>query len=157
MKKAIVILLILFAGTAGFWFFKNQKAGPDRIYPNPKLTPGATLTVDKDKVCTPGYAQSVRDVPIELKKMVYQEYKLDYPQKPGVYEVDHFIPLELGGSNDIKNLWPEPAEPRPGYHEKDRYENFAHQGVCGGEISLQEAQRRVSVDWYRYWLKAGRQ
>jgi hypothetical protein len=28
-------------------------------------------------------------------------------------EVDHLIPLELGGSNDVKTLWPQPQDPRP--------------------------------------------
>jgi hypothetical protein len=26
------------------------------------------------------------------------------------YELDHLIPLELGGSNDLRNLWPQPFE-----------------------------------------------
>jgi 5-methylcytosine-specific restriction endonuclease McrA len=26
---------------------------------------------------------------------------------PGAYEIDHLISISLGGSNDIKNLWPQ--------------------------------------------------
>ena len=29
------------------------------------------------------------------------------------YEVDHLISLELGGSNEVANLWPEAATPKP--------------------------------------------
>ena len=36
--------------------------------------------------------------------------------------------LELGGSNDIKNLWPEAALPTPGFHEKDAVEDQCERG-----------------------------
>jgi hypothetical protein len=65
--------------------------------------------------------------------------------------VDHFIPLEIGGSNDLTNLWLEPAAPTPGFHQKDQFENFEHQQVCIGTISATEAQRRMVSDWYFYW------
>ncbi|MFL6465327.1 MAG: hypothetical protein ACJ73N_13070, partial [Bryobacteraceae bacterium] len=32
--------------------------------PDTKLTPGATLDVTKDDICTPGYSKKVRDVPV---------------------------------------------------------------------------------------------
>ena len=92
----------------------STKAGPGSLYPNPALTPGAVLTTDASTICTPGYASSVRDVSTATKKQVYAEYGVTYPQPLGAYEVDHFIPLEIGGSNDIKNLWLEPATPMPG-------------------------------------------
>ena len=76
---------------------------------------------------------------------------MSYPQPTGGYEVDHFIPLEIGGSNDITNLWTEPATPTPGFHQKDQFENFEHDQVCKGSISAAEAQRRMTSDWYLYW------
>lgn len=119
-------------------------------------TPGAILPeATKEKICVPGYAKAVRNVPEAEKNQVYAEYGIS-SRKPGQYEVDHLISLELGGSNDIANLWPEAAEPRPGFHEKDRYENFAHSQVCKGEITLQEAQRRIATDWLAYWNEAGK-
>ncbi len=113
----------------------STKAGPAYLYPNPTLTPGAVLTTDASTICTPGYASSVRDVSTATKEQVYAEYGVSYPQPTGAYEVDHFIPLEIGGSNDIKNLWLEPATPTPGFHQKDQFENFEHGQVCDGEIS----------------------
>lgn len=90
------------------------------LYPNPSLTLGdAFQNVTVQDICTSGYTKRVRNVPVELKRQVYQEYSIRYPEPRGAYEVDYFIPLELGGSNSIKNLWPEPAEPKPGFHEKD--------------------------------------
>jgi hypothetical protein len=67
----------------------------------------------------------------------------------GEYEVDHFIPLELGSSNDITNLWPEPAEPTPGFHDKDKVENSLHNQVCRGSMTLQDAQKEIASDWLR--------
>ena len=52
------------------------------------------------------------------KEQVYAEYGI-VSHTTGEYEVDHFVPLELGGSNDISNLFPEAASPKPGFHEKD--------------------------------------
>ena len=129
----------------------STKAGPAYLYPNPSLTPGAVLTTDASLICTPGYASSVRDVSTATKEQVYGEYSVSYPQALGAYEVDHFIPLEIGGSNDITNLWLEPAWPTPGFHQKDQFENFEHDQVCNGTISVAEAQSRMVSDWYLYW------
>jgi hypothetical protein len=129
----------------------STEAGPASVYPNPALTPGAVLTMDASTICAPGYASSVRDVSNATKKQVYAEYGVSYPQPTGAYEVDHFIPLEIGCSNDIKNLWLEPATPTPGFHQKDQFENFEHGQVCNGTISVTEAQRRMVSDWYLYW------
>ena len=129
----------------------SNKAGPAYLYPNPSFTPGVVLTTDAATICATGYASSVRNVSVTTKKQVYAEYGLSYPQPTGSYEVDHFIPLEIGGSNDIKNLWPEPASPTPGFHQKDQFENFEHDQICSGKVTVQEAQSRMVSDWYYYW------
>ena len=75
--------------------------------PDKDCTPGAIFKeVTKDQICVPGYSQTVRNVPDSEKKAVYREYGI-LSHTTGEYEVDHFISLELGGSNDISNLWPE--------------------------------------------------
>src|SRR6516164_1427732 len=129
----------------------SAKGGPTYAYPNPSLTPGAVFTTDASTICTPGYASGVRDVSTATKEQVYAEYGVSYAQPLGAYEVDHFIPLEIGGSNDITNLWLEAATPTPGFHQKDQFENFEHGQVCNGTISVAEAQSRMVSDWYWYW------
>ncbi len=115
--------------------------------PDATCTPGAFFPgVTAAQVCTPGYSRSVRNVPSREKDAVFAEYDVA-THAPGQYEVDHFISLELGGTNDIANLWPEAAEPSPGFHDKDKVENFLHQQVCAGRMSLNEAQREVATDW----------
>ena len=67
------------------------------------------------------------------------------------------IPLELGGDNVIANLWPEAAEPRPGFHQKDKVENYLHRQVCAGAMSLTDAQRGIATDWIAVWKQIERQ
>lgn len=115
--------------------------------PDFACTPGAVFPdVTKDQVCVSGYSSQVRNVPDSEKNDVYAEYGISH-HSAGEYEVDHLISLELGGSNDIANLWPEPAEPRPGFHEKDKVENYLHKQVCAGAMTLQEAQVQIAHDW----------
>jgi hypothetical protein len=115
--------------------------------PDPDCTPGAIFPdATKDQICVPGYSSAVRNVPDSEKNQVYAEYGIQ-SHKAGEYEVDHLISLELGGSNDIANLWPEPAEPRPGFHEKDQVENYLHKQVCDGVLSLADAQVQIANDW----------
>lgn len=114
--------------------------------PDPGCTPGSVLSTDRAQVCTPGYASSVRDVPQAQKDAIYDAYGIT-SRAPDQYQVDHLIPLSLGGSNDNANLWPQPASPLPGYAEKDALENYLHDQVCGGTLDLREAQRRFATDW----------
>ncbi len=64
------------------------------------------------------------------------------------YELDHLIPLELGGCPDcIVNLWPEPYNAPLGAHEKDKVENYLHDNVCSGQLTLIQAQNEIAADW----------
>ena len=115
--------------------------------PNPSLTPGDALAVTKDDVCTPGYSKKVRNVTAEEKRQVYAEYGI-VSHAPGEYEVDHLISLEIGGSNSIKNLWPQSYRTHPwNAHVKDKLEDRLHAMVCDGQISLQEAHRAIARAW----------
>lgn len=120
----------------------SANAMPDRA-----CTPGAIFPeATKEQICTPGYSSEVRNVPESEKDKVYAEYGIA-SHVSGEYEVDHLISLELGGSNDIANLWPEPAEPQPGFHEKDKVENYLHEQICSGALSLQQAQSLIANNW----------
>jgi hypothetical protein len=110
-------------------------------------TPGDIFhDATKDKICVPGYASSVRNVTQSTKNKVYAAYGVK-TRKPGQYEVDHLVSLQLGGSNDISNLWPEPATPTPGFHQKDRVENYLHDEICKGNIPLRQAQIEIATNW----------
>ncbi len=118
------------------------------VYPDHTCTPGAVFTdATTEDVCVKGYTATVRNVSEKTKKQVFEEYGIAYPQPAGAYEVDHFIPLALGGANDIANLFPEAAAPTPGFHEKDVVEVFLQEEVCSGHAALAAAQRQISTDW----------
>lgn len=116
--------------------------------PDHECTPGSVFPdVTKDEICTPGYTKTVRNVSTSLKKQVYVEYNVKYPQNYGSYEVDHLIPLALGGNNEIANLWPEASSPSPGFKEKDTVEIYLHDEFCAGNISLNIAQNKIANNW----------
>jgi hypothetical protein len=120
--------------------------------PNPQMTPGDTLDVTTADICVPGYSSKVRDVPTSVKNQVYQEYGIT-SHKPGAYEVDHLISLELGGSNSVKNLWPESYTGNWNAHIKDKLENKLHQDVCANQVDLKTAQHAIATDWIAAYKK----
>lgn len=114
---------------------------------DPACTPGDIFTnATVQQICTPGYSSSVRNVPQSEKDQAFAEYGVT-THTALTYEVDHLVPLELGGSNTIANLWPESAEPRPGFHEKDQVENYLHDQMCAGKIDLTTAQIEIATNW----------
>lgn len=119
---------------------------------DPVLTPGATfMLITKEDVCTPGYTKLVRDVDSKKKKEVFKRYGI--PQVPWAYEVDHLVSLELGGSNELTNLWPEAYDSPSGARQKDVVENYLHRQVCAGKITLKQAQELIKGDWYKIYLE----
>jgi hypothetical protein len=143
--------------TAGFFVpDKQAKFSNCQVngkYPDHACTPGVTIaSATKDQICVSGYSKGVRNVPEQEKRDVYAEYGITH-RTTGEYEVDHYISLELGGSNDIANLFPEASMPKPGFHEKDKVENYLHEQVCSGAISLNEAQREIDTGWYEVYVK----
>jgi Protein of unknown function (DUF3761) len=117
--------------------------------PDRACSPGAYYSrLTRGVICSAGFrTSSIRDVPESEKFAVEREYGL----APGHYghalEIDHIVPLELGGSNDIANLFPERLNARPGYRVKDRLENRVHDLVCAGSLGLRAAQREIAADW----------
>ncbi len=154
-SSAIVILLLL-SFSCGETQATRQTSGRitetkgnDSITesrPDPKLTPGDVLEVTREDICTPGYAKKVRDVPGALKKRIYQSYGRSR-EKDVCCEVDHLIPLELGGSNRPSNLWPELYNIEWNARVKDRIETRLHNLVCSGELDLGTAQKAIAKDW----------
>ena len=125
---------------------------PDPIRPDPNMTPGVFISdATVDKICVKGYSSQVRHVTDGQKNEVFREYNI---QRDGEnYEVDHLISLELGGSNDTKNLWPQSYHGIWGARVKDGLENKLHELVCDGKVSLRDAQYDISHDWIKAYCK----
>jgi hypothetical protein len=111
-----------------------------------KVTPGKVRTTSKEEVCTEKTPQ-FRNTTESMKKLACTLYGVKECPKEGALEIDHLVSLELGGADDITNLWPQPAEPRPGFHEKDLVENWLHKQVCEGKMPLEKAQGMIAHNW----------
>ena len=158
-------------------------AADDHLLPDKAKTPGEPLLTVPDQraaicltqlmgdtvavgdaisltmICKPDYSKCIRNVSAEEKKAVYAEYGV-----PGDHrgfcdvtqgcEVDHLISIEIGGSNEQKNLWPEPYSGQPwNAHVKDRLENFYHDQICTGKMLLTTAQQEIANDWVAAFKK----
>jgi hypothetical protein len=143
----------LLGGAIGLlWVISAFAQSP--IMPNPQLTPGVVRTSNAAEICAKSFRTGpYRHTTSATKKQVCVEYGLTDCPHEGKMEIDHLIPLELGGLDDIKNLWPQPALPRPGFHEKDRLEGYLRKQVCAGKMSLSDAQHDISRDWWGAYIK----
>ena len=175
-RQIALLFIIIFAGVAAYLYFpryfsqeamanqlasllsgqpkaidlrvKSADCQYNGVLPDHKCTPGAIFqNATTGQICVSGYSKTVRQVSTKLRQSVFAEYGVYYPQPYGAYEVDHLIPLELGGDNDIANLFPQPAKPAPGFPEKDIVENYLHEEVCAGNISLNNAQGEIASNW----------
>jgi hypothetical protein len=142
------LLLLLLTSTLTSLCFADSPIVPDAI-----KTPGDVLTTDPNVICVPGYTKTVRNVPQEVKEQAYRSYGI-YSRQKGEYEVDHLVSLELGGSNSIKNLWPESFVTHSlNAHIKDEVENKLHELICSHQIPVEQAQAEISHNWIAAYEK----
>ncbi len=117
--------------------------------PDPACTPGSfdpsvTQANIATTICKSGYTATVRPPSSstdKAKKSLYTAYGVPTGT---VSELDHLVSLEIGGSNDVANLWPEVGKiPNP----KDSVENALHKAVCAGKVTLAAAQQAIATNW----------
>jgi len=73
----------------------------------------------------------------------------EYGIAPGLrhrYRIDQLVPLDLDGTDSIRNLWPQPAR---SFRAKNRLEARLHALVCSGRLTLAAAQRAIGRNWDR--------
>ncbi len=139
------------------------------LFPDPRCTPGgvdpsvteATLhdpawTTRCDRNCATSEAE---------KHVTYGWYGIAKPRansgESQVCELDHLVPLELGGADGLGNIWPEcgpagaPLRER-NFKIKDRVENYLADEVRAGRMPLVKAQHGIAADWAQYLPAANR-
>jgi hypothetical protein len=107
---------------------------------NPDVTQANIATT----ICHSGWTRTIRP-PVEYTNALKVRQMRAYGEtgSPSGYQEDHLVSLELGGHpTDPRNLWPEPY---PRASEVDRIENELNAKVCGGSLSLVDAQERESA------------
>lgn len=122
--------------------------------PDAKLTPGVVTLETSAQLCDPSFhTGTVRNVSLSERKAVFKEYGVPWSDRR-FYECDHLVSLEIGGSNNIKNIFPEPWHLKvrgldEGAKIKDDLENKLHALVCSGKITLKQAQSEIAKDWVK--------
>lgn len=122
--------------------------------PDPTCTPGAidpavTQANIASTICITGYTSTVRpssSITATFKTLSLAQYGLSYSKTT---EYDHLISLELGGTNSVKNLWPEQnrSAATGTTNPKDSIENKLHKAVCTRQVTLSAAQHAIAANW----------
>lgn len=122
--------------------------------PDPACTPGAidpAVTQDNlaSTICKSGYTATVRAPASDTDRTKALSLTQYGQSRASTTEYDHLISLQLGGTNAVSNLWPEPNRPgAPGTtNPKDAIETRLNKAVCAHEVSLAAAQKAIAHDW----------
>jgi hypothetical protein len=114
--------------------------------PDMRLTPGLAASCDPAEVLQPGYARAHRKIGEKARREVLNRYRI-YLSNSWQYHIDHLIPLCLGGSNDIRNLWPHALNAMHPPALKTRLERKLLKMVRRGRMALREAQGWLTGNW----------
>jgi len=121
--------------------------------PNRTLTPGAIRAVAISEVCTQQHEETTHVIPTSVQRKIFQEYGMA-DVRPAEYELDYLVTPELGGSDDPRNLWPQPHSATVwNSYVKDDLEDRLHQMVCNGSLDLVTAQRDIETNWIAAYKK----
>jgi hypothetical protein len=115
-------------------------------------TPGATVKADATKVCSADFTASTKPVSNWQRDQALTRYGRRPEDFTG--ELDHLVPVSLGGSNDPDNLWPLPASGGFGAEKKKELETRLHDLVCGEKkMTLKQAQDAFKKDWVKAYTQ----
>jgi hypothetical protein len=142
MRKILLVIIILLYALPGYACTSNG------IYPDLSVgcTPTSTYAVTKEQICVKGYSLTVRKTTKAMKDKVYELYGIPKDKRKD-YVLDHVISLQLGGRDDIDNLFPQKRGGVINSKTKDRIENWLKRSVCDGDMTLKEAQQAIKEDW----------
>lgn len=119
------------------------------VLPNRGLTPGSAFTdVREAEICELHFTLGVRQPRFNAKVFAFSQYGVSIHDRED-YQVDHLIPVSLGGDNTTKNLWPQPYAGTRGAHQKDVLERQLRGLVCSKQLSLRQAQQAIAKDWWQ--------
>jgi len=121
--------------------------------PDPVCTPGGdpdprvSQATIRTTICVPGWSASVRP-PVSVTEPIKRErmraYGVNAPLS--TVELDHALPVSLGGLTTVQNLWPQSWDGPEGAHVKDRLELRVRYLVCQGKLPLAQAQHAITTD-----------
>jgi hypothetical protein len=151
--------------------------------PNPKLTPGSVRTTDANEICSHGtrelrlynndrararerYVHVLRSYNDRARARERYVHVLRSYNDRGVgvhtsgmetpkhHQLDHLVPLGIGGADDESNLWPQP------YDEailKDKLEWRMRDLVCKENVrspaQIEKLQQEIRTNWWDAYKK----
>lgn len=160
MKKYIIGMLLVLSIEVG--------KADDNELPIAELTPGDTYTTNPTIACnahTGGEPDSIRKVSERDKKEIFISYGLPngnhtgYCNGPKGCEIDHLIPLKIGGANTKANLWPQSYTGEWNAIHKDNLEKRLIARVCRTsklhpiKLPIKVAQHDIANDWVAAYTK----
>jgi hypothetical protein len=113
--------------------------------PNTYNTPGATTKANAKEICAADYATSQKPASGWQKTTALERYGIRPETFSG--DLDHLVPVALGGSNDPDNLWPMRGKDEFTPAAKAQLAERLKQMVCDGKLSLKDAQNAFKKDW----------
>lgn len=133
------------------------------LVPDPNCTPGGiNPSVSESTLTDPAWTtKCIRNCESSesLKHITYGWYSLTNPPNNSgatqVCELDHVVPLELGGADGLGNIWPQCGPDNAALQEryfkqKDKVENYLNDAVRKGSLPLADVQRGIAQDWTQY-------
>src|SRR5262249_20844625 len=153
----LAIALVSLALVGPIWAECVREPQGQCLTPDPVWTPGAvdprvTQATIQQTICAKGYTKTIRHTSGKLKAQIYRRY--GGRERSPHAEVDHLIPLEVGGADVAENLWIQSYDTEPwNAWRKDRLEHLLHRKVCAGELTLEEAQAVFLGDWRAGYVK----
>ncbi len=158
--------------------------GPDKVglLPEKTLTTGKVIAdITAEQICKADFQKDRKPLDEKVKAKVLENYqifyekldkKVDYKKdvlekgssaeeiKLGThYEIDHLVPVLLGGTDDEANLWPQPAQHIvAGASDKNStLDNALRTELCKLESKkardfLKQSHDQFMTNWYKlYW------
>jgi hypothetical protein len=131
----------------------THQAANGYTLPDPSCTPGAfNPTVPEPVFGNKKFTtKCVRDCITDAarKKTTYAAYRVS--ENPSC-ELDHLVPLEMGGADSLDNIWPQcgQAPNSKNYKDiKDQVESYLAIKVIQG-MDIDAARKGIASDWTQY-------
>jgi hypothetical protein len=132
LNSCTTLMLVLVALS---WAAPAQAGDP--MLPDRKLTPGKIARRQADR----------KGVSESMERKIFARYGIPWTRR-SEFKIDHLIPTELGGADDIDNLWPQSVNVRP--YNARRKEQLTQRFlalIAEGRMNLAQAQEEIRQDW----------
>ncbi len=141
MKHLIALFLVTLISLSSFAGERNFPKGPDA-----NLTPGALCVRPTEHRYPENINYCERDVDTRTKKEIFVHYdQLGFRTRSMNrmdFKIDHYIPLCMGGANDVENLWP---QHKSVYEITDPLEPLLCEKMAAGRILQKDAVRYIKA------------